>query len=261
MVEQKINKVLKLKVSIVLYRNPREQIEKVINSLRQTRVHYELDLVDNSDSSEYFSWLELNENEKYQLLPKNIGFGAAHNHSIKDTINRQISFHLVLNPDVYFIGDVITPILAYMNENISVGLVAPKVLYPNGKIQYLCKKLPTPYDLFIRRFGSHESRQKNDYYFEMRDRDYDQIMEVPSLSGCFMMFRTSILQKIKGFDERFFMYMEDVDISRRASLEAKNIHFPGVTIYHEHGQGSYKSKKLLWIHIKSTLQYFIKWGW
>lgn len=249
-----------LKVSIVLYRNPRGQIEKVINSLRKTQKPYVLDLVDNSETKEYFNWLNLNKNENYQLLAENVGFGKAHNVSIKDTIKREIPFHLVLNPDVYFDQDVVTPIVQYMDENPAVGLLTPKVLYPDGKLQYLCKRLPKPYDLFVRRFGSAEQRQKNDYYFEMRDKDYDKIMEVPSLSGCFMFFRTSILKNINGFDENFFMYMEDVDISRRASAFGKNIHFPKVTIYHEHGQGSYKSKKLLWIHIKSTLRYFMKWG-
>lgn len=249
-----------LKVSIVLYRNPRAQIEKVINSLRQTSLNYELELVDNSESKEYFAWLDLKPHEKYLFLEKNVGFGSAHNVSIKDSIDRKIPYHLVLNPDVYFDQDVLSPIYNYMQETPSVGLLTPKVLYPDGKLQYLCKRLPKPYDLFVRRFGSKELRDKNDYYFEMRDKDYNQIMEVPSLSGCFMFFRTEVLAKIKGFDERFFMYMEDVDISRRAAEFGKNLHYPNVTIYHEHGQGSYKSKKLLWIHIKSTLLYFWKWG-
>lgn len=253
-----------LKVSIVLYRNPRLQIERAINSLRNTKLPYELELIDNSESKEYFAWLldnYLNSQEKYILLGDNVGFGKAHNISIKDTITRQIKFHLVLNPDVYFTGDIISPIIKFMEENSEVGLLSPKVLYPDGRLQYLCKKLPTPYDLFIRRFGTQKLKDKNNYYFEMRDKDYNQIMEVPSLSGCFMFFRTAVLEKIKGFDERFFMYLEDIDISRRAAEVGTNIHFPLVEIYHEHGQGSYKSKKLLWFHIKSTIQYFAKWGW
>lgn len=249
-----------LAISIVLFCNPREQIQKVIESVRESRIPYQLFLVDNSPRDGFFSWLKLNDYEEYIFLGKNVGFGAGHNVAISQSRKMGCSYHLVLNPDVYFGPDVLKTITDFMDGNPSVGLLTPKVLYPNGQIQYLCKRLPKPYDLFIRRFGPKSLREKNNYHFEMRDHNYDEVMEVPSLSGCFMFFRMPVLTQIKGFDERFFMYMEDVDISRRSGEVAKNLHFPTVTIYHEHGKGSYKSLRLLWYHISSVFMYFAKWG-
>lgn len=250
----------KLAISIVLFCNPIKQIQKVIDSVRANGVSYRLYLVDNSPSKDFFASLSLQDQEKYIFLNKNVGFGAAHNVAIAESAKLGAKYHLVLNPDVYFDENVLKTITQYMDSHADVGLLTPKVLYPDGRVQYLCKRLPKPYDLFVRRFGPKALKEKNNYLFEMRDRNYDEIMEVPSLSGCFMFFRNTVLQKIQGFDDRFFMYMEDVDISRRSGAIAKNLHFPKVTIYHEHGKGSYKSLKLLWYHISSVFRYFLKWG-
>lgn len=247
-------------ISIVLYCNPQPQIQKVLDSIRSSQVPYTLFMVDNSPTRDFFSWFSPTEQENYWYLGKNIGFGSAHNLAISESLKRNCPYHLVLNPDVYFGPEVLKTVAEYMDSHPEIGLLTPKVLYPDGQVQFLCKRLPKPYDLFIRRFGPKALKEKNNFHFEMRDRDYSQIMEVPSLSGCFMFFRNTVLQKIGGFDERFFMYLEDVDISRRSAKVAKNIHFPVVSIFHEHGKGSYKSLRLLWYHISSTFKYFWKWG-
>jgi GT2 family glycosyltransferase len=152
-----------------------------------------------------------------------------------------------------------------MENNKDVGLVMPKVLYPDGNIQYLCKLLPTPLDLFGRRFLNFcpfkKIVEKRNEVYELRFTGYDKIMEVPYLSGCFMFIRTEVLKKVGLFDERFFMYLEDTDLSRRTHRVAKTIYYPYVHIYHEYGKGSYKSLKLLYYHIKSAIKYFNKYGW
>jgi GT2 family glycosyltransferase len=152
-----------------------------------------------------------------------------------------------------------------MEGNKDVGLVMPKVLYPDGRIQYLCKLLPTPFDLFGRRFLNFypfkKYIEKRNEIYELRFTGYDKIMEVPYLSGCFMFIRTKVLEKVGLFDERFFMYLEDTDLSRRIHKMAKTIYYPHVHIYHEYGKGSYKNKKLLKYHIESAIKYFNKWGW
>jgi len=98
-------------------------------------------------------------------------------------------------------------------------------------------------------------------WYEMREKDYQTKFVAPSLSGCFMFLRTEALQKIGLFDERYFMYLEDIDLSRRIFQQYKNVYFPTQIIYHDHAKGSYKSLKLLFIHIQSALRYFNKWGW
>lgn len=86
-------------------------------------------------------------------------------------------------------------------------------------------------------------------------------MEVPSLSGCFMFMRVDVLKKVNGFDERFFMYAEDLDLCRRIGEVSKTMFYPMVAVYHEYEKGSYKNRKLLKYHLCSVIKYFNKWGW
>jgi GT2 family glycosyltransferase len=132
-------------------------------------------------------------------------------------------------------------------------------------IQYLCKLLPTPFDLFGRRFLNSgpfkKIVEKGNEIYELRFTGYDKIMEVPYLSGCFMFIRTEVLKKVGFFDERFFMYLEDTDLSRRIHRVSKTVYYPEVSIYHEYGKGSYKNPKLLKYHLDSAIKYFNKYGW
>ena len=86
-------------------------------------------------------------------------------------------------------------------------------------------------------------------------------MNVPYLSGCFMLLRTSTLEDVGLFDERFFLYPEDIDLTRRIHKKYKTLFYPYVSVIHEYGRGSYKSMKLLYFHIVNMCRYFNKWGW
>ena len=103
--------------------------------------------------------------------------------------------------------------------------------------------------------------QKRVEHFELRQFGYDKTMDVPYLSGCFMLLRSEALQKVGLFDERFFMYPEDIDLTRRIREHYRTVFYPKVSVIHNHAQGSYKDKKLLWIHIINLIKYFNKWGW
>ena len=117
-------------------------------------------------------------------------------------------------------------------------------------------------DLIGRRFIPFKGYVKRrNYNYELRWTDYEKIMDVPSLSGCFMFLRLSVIQKIGGFDERYFMYAEDLDLCRRIGEVSKTVYYPEVQIYHEYAKGSYKNRKLLKYHIRSVIKYFNKWGW
>ncbi|MCD7932675.1 MAG: hypothetical protein LUH15_15715 [Tannerellaceae bacterium] len=104
-------------------------------------------------------------------------------------------------------------------------------------------------------------REQIDYRFEMRFTDYNQIMNVPYLSGCFMFLRTSVIKEIGLFDEHIFMYCEDTDLNRRIYQKYKTIYYPDVSIVHNFEKGSHKNIRLLWIHIKAAVYYLNKWGW
>ncbi len=93
------------------------------------------------------------------------------------------------------------------------------------------------------------------------ESSYDKVMDVPCLSGCFMFIRTEIFKRVGLFDERFFMYLDDFDLSRRINRDYRMVYYPKVTIYHEYKRDSYKNNKLLQYHISSSIKYFNKWGW
>jgi len=91
--------------------------------------------------------------------------------------------------------------------------------------------------------------------------DLNQSLIIPNISGCFMLLRSSLISQVGGFDERFFMYCEDVDLGRRFHKVSKTVHYPHEQVYHDYEKGSYKKPKLLWYHIVSAVKYFNKHGW
>jgi GT2 family glycosyltransferase len=138
----------------------------------------------------------------------------------------------------------------------------PKVHYPDGRQQYLCRLLPSPFDLFVRRFlPSRLVNLLHSTNYELRGLEMSSPVDVPVLSGCFLLVRADVYRRIGGFDERFFLYMEDVDLVRRIGLICQTVFFPDVSIIHAHGRGSYRFGRLFWYHICSAFTYFNKWGW
>jgi Predicted glycosyltransferases len=254
-----------INVSIVLFKNDQDLVKKAIYSCVNSVLINRIYLIDNSPTDILGCLASLDSRIEYIFNNANLGFGKAHNIALKRSIEENIPYHLVLNPDVYFEGGVLEELYNFMESNPDVGLVMPKVLYPDGTLQYLCKLLPTPLDLFGRRFLNfgpfRKIVEKRNEIYELRFTGYDKIMEVPYLSGCFMFIRTEVLKKVGLFDESFFMYLEDTDLSRRIHRVAKTVYYPYVHIYHEYGKGSYKSIKLLYYHIKSAIKYFNKYGW
>lgn len=254
--------MIKINASIVLYHNKKDQLIKAIDSFLATSLEVKLYLIDNSVNDDLKILAELDERIEYIFNNANLGYGKAHNIAMRKSIEENASYHLVLNPDVYFDKGVLEELVSYMDSHSDVGNIIPQVKYPNGEIQYLCKLLPTPMDLILRRFiPLKEWKQKHSYQYELHWTHYNKVMNVPSLSGCFMFLRTSILKEIGLFDENIFMYLEDTDLNRRIHEQYQTIFYPHITIYHEYGKESYKNKKLLKYHIQSAVYYFNKYGW
>ncbi|RRD40768.1 glycosyltransferase family 2 protein [Leptotrichia sp. OH3620_COT-345] len=262
--------------SIVTYNTEREDLKKVIGSFLNTDLNIKLWISDNSPSEkikneikeliqeieEEYNIKNINDKIEYIFNNSNRGYGAGHNSVIEKFGNEMSKYHLILNPDIYFEIGTLEKLFKYMEEHPKIGQIMPKVKYPNGEIQYLCKLIPTPLNLIFRRFFPLKKiKEKMDYDYEMKWSGYDKIMEVPILSGCFMFFRTEKLVSLKGFDERFFMYLEDYDLSRRMNEISETVYYPYAEIVHNHAKESYKSPKMTKIHIKSAIKYFNKWGW
>lgn len=252
----------RVSASVVLFNTPQEQLSRLLRCIQEAKIVETVYLIDNSpapiESNLYIlDWV------RYSRLESNIGYGAGHNIALRNAILSS-EYHFVLNPDIYFEPQELQKMISRMQADSSIGQLMPKVIYPDGSLQYLCKLIPTPADLLFRRFlapivGDLIRRQTEQ--FELRFTGYKQEMDVPYLSGCFMLFRTCALKRIGLFDERFFMYPEDIDITRRMQVHYRTIFFPQAEIVHDHARASYKSWKMLWIHLTNLIKYFNKWGW
>ena len=251
-----------ISASIVLYRND-SQIIDTIKCFLNTDLPVKLFLIDNSPDNRLHNLLkEFIDDYKVEYIfnNKNVGFGTAHNIALRKSVSLS-KYHLVLNPDIIFNQTVIPELVEYMDSRKDVGLVMPKIMYPDGSIQYVCKLLPAPYDLLFKRFIPVRFIQSHLNKFQLKFTNYDKEMEVPYLSGCFMFIRVEALNYAGFFDENFFMYPEDIDLTRRIHKHYKTMFYPNVQVIHEHEQGSYKSFRLFWIHIVNLIKYFNKWGW
>ena len=252
----------KVTASIVLYK-PGKNVFKAIKSFLNVKsLPTFLYLVDNSPTNSFQksnTALLKNESIKYIFIGKNIGYGAAHNTALRQTINNT-EYHLVLNPDVYFDANIIEELSKYASANPSVGQMIPKVLYPDGKLQYVCKLIPTPFNLFARLLPKSLLKNYNQK-FELRFSGYNKIMQAPYLHGCFMFLKCSALKEIGLFDERFFMYPEDIDLTRRMHEKYKTVFYPYVQIFHEHTKSSFKNLRMFAVHAYNMIKYFNKWGW
>jgi len=247
-----------INISIVLYNNSFSEINSIIEILLKSNLVATIYLIDNSEiANPLFNSIDVT----YQHTGNNLGYGAAHNVAIRQTIAKNIPYHLVINPDISFDASILEKIIAFMDSNPEVGQLMPKVFYPDGGIQYLCKLLPTPFDLIFRRFLPKSWTKQRTEKFELRKSGYNQIMDVPYLSGCFMFLRTYTLKEVGLFDERFFMYPEDIDLTRRIHQKFRTVFYPEVSIVHRHARHSYMNLKMLWIHTCNMIKYFNKWGW
>lgn len=267
-----------LSISLVTWNNSLTELSTTIKAIQAAAIktheqHHtptHLYLLDVSENKKYFNALfELvnltfpnNNSLQISLNPyPNLGYGATNNIAIKQT---KAQFHIVMNPDVTVFENTFTKAIDYMTDNPKVGLLTPAVISKTGFQYYLCKRDPRPFTLFVRRFLPaflKKRFQKNIDHHEMRDHDYSQpITNVEFPTGCFMFTRTDHIQQIGGFDERFFLYLEDADLGRRLRQIAEIHYNPDVKIQHDWKRASYIYIKRTFQHGVSALKYWKKWG-
>lgn len=253
-----------LSISIVLYRPDVAQLQPLLDQLLLVRALRRIYLIDNSPAPlpEQEALRAMSPKISYMYQQgKNLGYGAGHNIAIRKSIYNHTEVHLVMNSDIEVQPQDIYYLYQKVMSNPQIGIVSPHVVYPDGQTQYLCKLLPTPFDLLIRRFLPSSWFRSHRDRFEMRASGYDREMNVPYLSGSFMMLRTEAVLRARLFDERYFMYPEDMDLTRTIHRDYLTLYCPDVTIVHHHARESYRSWRMLWIHIVNICRYFNKWGW
>jgi GT2 family glycosyltransferase len=251
-----------ISASIVIYKNDLMQLQKAVESFLESSCDSILYLIDNSPTDRFRTKF-IHPRIEYIFNNKNIGFGPGHNIALRKALLLGTEFHVILNPDVYFEKEVVVKLFTYMEANASVGLIMPKVLFPDGRLQPLCKLLPSPMTLFSRRFLKFNSNFLNrmNHLYEMHFTGYNTVMDVPFLSGCFMFLRMETIAEVGLFDENIFLYTEDTDLTRRIHKHYRTVFYPEATIYHHSQHGSYKNFAIMVHHIFSAIRYFNKWGW
>lgn len=251
----------KIAASIVVFNTEVFLLRRAMDSFLSSTISGPLEIIDNSPTNYLEQFCTDDSRVTYFHTGKNLGYGSAHNIAIRKHLDHS-KYHLVLNPDVYFEATTLEKLYYFMEANPQAGLSMPSVYNTAGELQMSCKLLPTPLNLAMRRFFPMMGwfTQINDRY-EMHQCGFEHVMNVPFLSGCFMFLRTSSLKKTGLFDEQFFLYAEDTDLSRRIHLQFETLYFPGAAITHLHARGSYKDFNLTLQNLKSAIQYFNKWGW
>ena len=255
--------------SLVCYKTPVAELEPLFRLLRgSTDPTIDWVVVDNAAVEEPAAAgaLEAAVHEfggRY-LPSKNVGFGAAHNQALRMLGGTGAAYHLMVNPDILFGTDVLPALLRVFRDRAGVVRVMPQVRFPDGREQHLCKLLPTPLDFAVRRFlpGSLQrlAQGRIDRY-ELKGLPPVPSAAVPFLSGCFVLARWSALEAIGGFDDRYFLYMEDVDLGRRMATRGEILYWPAVHVTHGFHRGSHVSFKLMLRHLQSSVKYFNRWGW
>ena len=247
---------MQISASIVLYNENKCDLEKTISSFLNTSFNKTLFLIDNSSSKDFLLKEIINKDDVvYIKNDENLGFGKAHN-LVLDKIDSD--YHLILNPDIDFNSNILNDLVEELDNNENLSMISPEVKYPNGKLQYTCRKKPTIKEMVFRRIGCNKKYVNQRQYL---DKDLSKPFHPQFIHGCFMLFKTDDFVKLNGFDERYFLYMEDADICRKIKQTGKEIlYYPKVNITHIYRKGSSKKIKLLFHHILSAIKYFRKWG-
>lgn len=262
-----------LSIIIVNYKSKAKLIN-CLESITRTATDglvYEIIVVDNNSGDDLSDIPKRWPDIKMIESSKNLGMGGGNNLGIEAA---SAPFVLVLNPDTVIKDQALTTLLNYLKNNPETGLIGPKLLYPDGSLQYSCSRWPRFFMPFLRRTSLGQYFKEARDSFTMNDFDHNSITSVDWLMGSCIMFRKEI-RLADGrifrprFDKRYFMYFEDTDLARQFWANGlKVVYNPEAVVIHNHQRQSARHPwylalfvdKLAWRHISSWLKYFAKWG-
>lgn len=257
---------VKLSVCVVAYNNYEDikillaSIEKYTSKSFKKKIY----IVDNGVSitpyeevQNFKKYIDLINDVEYIGVGRNIGFGQGHNIMLKKIDSE---YHAIVNPDIILCEDVFSKILKWMDENPDVGMTIPFIMDEEGRKQEVYRRELTVLDILNRTFlkGKFRFREKK---HTMQDMDYSKPFPVPFGQGSFLIIKSDLFKKIGGFDDGFFMYVEDADLCKRVNQISKLMYYPDAKVIHKWEKASHKDKILRKYHIQSIKYYFEKWGW
>ena len=240
-----------ISATIVTYNNPNIAKNACQSVLEHTkRYPLKFYVIDNASSNGAEQVLGSIDGVNFSKMQKNIGFGAAHNKVLEKETGK---YHFVINPDIIIDSDVLSDMADFMDQNPDIVMCMPKILNADGTEQKLPKEKPTFKTLF---FGRLSQKIRNQYIWA--DREINKVTDVNFCTGCFFCIRSDIFKTLGGFDERFFMYLEDADLTSRAKKYGRVVMNPDILVTHIWERESAKKIKYLLIHILSAIKFLLK---
>ncbi|MBE7434434.1 MAG: glycosyltransferase [Anaerolineales bacterium] len=176
---------------------------------------------------------------------RRLGFAENHNHAFEQA---QGEYFVILNPDLVFQKPIFADLLKSMLTH-KADLIAPQIVDETGVIQDSYRPLPTPFELIQRRLPG--------YTFKPYLPDLDGIIRPDWIAGMFWLVRSDTYRQLGGMDEKFFLYLEDVDFCSRARLRGKKIMVePNIQVRHDAQRTSRRKLYYLYLHSRSALRFF-----
>lgn len=248
-------------VSIVNYDSP-DDLHLCLQSLLRTfpetlRGLENIWVLDNNSPSAPDTILRRYPQIHFILYPENVGFGAGNNVIIR-RVNAK--YHLIVNPDIIFAPHALARMVDYLEKHPEVGLVGPKTFGHDGKIQPTFRRFPSLASFFLRGFFPN-SRNRMMRKYLLADLDPNQPHAVDWVVGCCLLVRKEALDAVRGFDERYFMYYEDVDLCYRIRQAGWTIAYcSDALVRHTYRRESARSpfNRMRIIHAASAMRFFIK---
>ena len=203
---------------------------------------------------------------------RNLGYGRSVNWAWRECQQRSVNSGApvpawlgALNTDLSWLQGTFIKMLSWLDHHPEVVLAVPQIRNPHDQVQELCKCNPSLLALFSRRFVPEWLKprwlKQYDRRYVMAEADYNHPIEAPYLSGCCMLISTQAFNRIGGFDERFFLYLEDADLTRALTSQGLTLHLPIAYVTHAWGRGNHGNPWLTLVNLQSAWIYFAKWGW
>lgn len=247
--------------SLVLYKSKQSEVQRVLDCVERSCID-RVYVIDNSPTDHIRQIIGPEFTKVIYIYGQgNVGFGEGNNIGIKEAINNNADYHVVLNPDVIFEPRVINGLLNFMELHKDIGAIKPALTNLEGEFMSSAMRLPTPFSIFAKRLLPVKYSRRIVHKTELRDVDLRLIREVPNLSGSFMFLRLNVLKIVGLFDSRYFMYFEDFDLIRRIHKVSKVVYYPKETMIHAHAAEHRINRKLFMYSIRAAIKYFNKWGW
>ena len=251
---------IKITGCLVLFNNSSAEVQELLSSVELVENLFKLYVIDNSACKRLEILCQSYPFIQYIASEKNLGFGKAHNIGLDLSQLAKANFHFIINPDIAFKTDVINILISNSREYENIGLIAPKVLNSDGSIQRLVKKIPSLLELTLSKVPIGRVSKYFKDKIELNGKyNYDKNIHAPFLSGCFLVCTEIVLNKYR-FDNRYWMYFEDLDFSRTIALEHNNYIITEAAVVHGYRSEHKKKFILLRALINSYFKYFVKYG-